>query len=65
MRYLDIRGAGLGGYVGVNLFFSHFSFYFSSLIPPIFLHFSSSPKRRKRFPHIFDIVVFPGWRRFE
>lgn len=52
MRYLDIRGVGLGGYVGVNLFFliSILPFYCSSFITSALLRFSSSLKRYKGFP---------------
>lgn len=51
MRYLDIRGAGLGGYVGVNLFFSHFYFAFLLLF---FYNFDLFQfiETLQRFPHI-------------
>lgn len=54
MRYLDIRGAGLGGYVGVNLFFSHFYFAFLLLF---FYNFDLTSffqfiETLQRFPHI-------------
>lgn len=53
MRYLDIRGVGLGGYVGVNLFFFSISilpFYCSSFITSTLLRFSNSLKRCEGFP---------------
>lgn len=53
MRYLDIRGAGLGGYVGVNLFFSHFYFLtFTSLLLYLryFFIFPVHPSAVKWFP---------------
>lgn len=48
MRYLDIRGAGLGGYVGVNLFF--FSFLFLLLFSytsdiSSFFQFTQAPQK--------------------
>lgn len=58
MRYLDIRGAGLGGYVGVNLFFSFLFCLFTSFT---FLVRLSPLRRCKGFPY-FDLQV---WHWFE
>lgn len=58
MRYLDIRGARLGGYVGVNLFFL-ISIVFL-LFFYIFLLTYLSFKRRKRLPIFFDIIFLQG-----